>query len=74
MDINQLQPIELNNPFLKEKIVAIDVWAGVDMVGVWQARGYIMFQDKLTNGRQDFEGRTFDEVVNKMKTFLNNLQ
>lgn len=71
---NSLTPIELSDPFFKDKIVAMGVWAGYDFNGLWVASGYIMFVEKNTHGRQNFEGRSFDEVIKKMKEFLSKMR
>lgn len=72
--LENLTPIELNDPFYKDKIVAINVFEGIDFVGNWGATGYVRFKHKDTEGRQEFYGRNFDDVVIQIKMFLNNLK
>lgn len=74
-DLRQnIMPVEFSDPFYKEKIIAINVYEGLNFVGAWGATGYIIFKDKMTEGRQDFEGKSFNEVVLKMKEFLSKMR
>jgi len=66
-------PSELNDPFSKTKITRIYVSYGT-FFNKWSANGTIEFENGDTNGEQKFKGETFDEVVIKMKAFIQNLK
>ena len=67
-------PSDLNNTFNKRNIESIYVSfrRGI-LSGKWNAYGSIEFKNCNTSGEQKFDGATFDEVVVKIKAFLNEL-
>ena len=65
----------LSNPFNKRCIVSL--YVSVDQVVLrgkekWVARGVVDFKEGNTSGRQRFDGESFDDVVLKIKNFINN--
>ena len=61
----------LNDPFKKKNVTKIhvfyqDYWS----TGKWEATGYVTLKNGNTTGEQTFRGDTFDEVVMKIKTFI----
>lgn len=66
----------VNNPFFKDKINRIDVTYEPKMfdADIWEARGFVNFKNNNTEGTHSFKGDTFDEVVLKMKSFIENLK
>ena len=71
----QKLPSVLNDPFLKDKIEMIAVYYNKNIFkGNWTAWGRVEFKNGNTQGEQKFEGETFDEVVLKIKEFLNELK
>jgi len=63
----------LINPFNKKCIVGL--YVSVDLVTLrgkdkWIARGYVDFKEGNTTGKQRFEGDNFDDVVLKIKHFI----
>ena len=68
-------PAEFNDPFLKSKITAINVYVSNENPhGVWFASGYLRFNNGNTSGQQYFDGKSFDEIILQMKVFLNNMR
>ena len=67
-------PSDLNNPFNKRNIecVYVSFRRGI-LSGKWNAYGSVEFKNGNTLGEQKFDGETFDEVVIKIKAFLNEL-
>lgn len=67
-------PSDLNNPFNKRNIesVYVSFRRGI-LSGNWNAYGSVEFKNGNTSGEQKFEGATFDEVVIKIKAFLDEL-
>lgn len=64
----------IKNPFSKNKITAIHVHYTKSMFTEnWSARGSVKFANGNTNGEQEFDGKTFDEVVEQMKMFVRTL-
>ena len=70
---NNPLPSELNDPFSKTKIISVHVLYST-FFNKWSANGTIEFQNGDTKGEQKFRGETFDEVVIKMKAFIENLK
>jgi len=65
----------LINPFSKKFIVSLYVSTNlVTLRGKqsWKATGTVDFQEGNTTGRQRFEGDSFDDVVFKIKNFIDN--
>lgn len=58
----------INNPFAKQHICKIIV-----TYDGYIAYGYVYFKNGNTSADQTFEGKTFDEVVLKIKTMIENL-
>jgi len=70
--LNKLSTV--TDPFSKDCIKDITVYCREKMFdkGVWYAKGCVQFKRGNTTGSQDFEGDTFDEVVLKIKNFIEN--
>jgi hypothetical protein len=70
--LNKLSTV--TDPFSKDCIKDITVYYKEKMFdkGVWYARGSVEFRKGSTTGRQEFDGETFDEVVLKIKNFIEN--
>jgi hypothetical protein len=68
-------PSDLKNPFAKNRIKAIHVHysCGYFNKSNWTASGKVEFENGLTKGEQKFDGDTFDEVVQKIKAFIEQL-
>ena len=71
---NQKLPSILNDPFHKTNVKKVfvnfeDFWGD----GKWKASGVVYFRNGKTNGQQEFNGETFDEVVAQIKTFIDEL-
>lgn len=71
---NEKVPSILKNPFKKVCVKRIYVsyqesWGGQR----WTAIGSVEFQNGDTKGEQEFKAETFDEVVRKIKSFLEDL-
>ena len=65
----------LINPFNKKCIVGL--YVSVDQIVLrgqekWVARGFVEFKEGDTSGKQRFEGESFDDVVIKIKNFIDN--
>jgi len=78
-EIKKIGEVAINstiiNPFSRKSIVSLHV--SVDQVVLrgkehWVARGYVEFKEGNTTGRQRFEGESFDDVVLKIKNFIDN--
>ena len=64
----------IKDPFIKGKVTKISVTYGdFWRDGKWKATGFVDFKNGNTEGCQNFEAPTFDEVVQQMKTMINNL-
>jgi hypothetical protein len=71
---NQNLPVTIKDPFGKDKVTDITVYFTKSFIGDnWSARGSITFKNGQTEGKQQFKGNTFDDVVLQIKTVLNNL-
>jgi len=77
-EIKKIGEVTINptiiNPFSRKSIVSLNV--SVDQVILRGkekliARGYVDFKEGNTSGRQRFEGESFDDVVLKIKNFIN---
>ncbi len=69
---NESMPSVLNDPFNKTSVKSI--WVNYsEYGGKWSANGSVEFKNGSTEGKQKFDGETFDEVVLKMKAFINEL-
>jgi hypothetical protein len=66
-------PSILKDPFSKINVRRIYVSFSYTF-NQWQANGSVEFLNGDTKGEQKFEGETFDEVVLKIKTFLETLK
>jgi hypothetical protein len=70
---NQSLPSTVKDPFGKQSIKKITVtysapfWAHEKD---WSARGTVYFENGNTKGEQQFEEKDFDEVVLKIKQFI----
>lgn len=65
----------LKDPFKKICVKKIwvqfaDTWDN----NKWESYGWVEFKNGNTEGKQQFKGETFDEVVRQIKTFIDNLQ
>jgi hypothetical protein len=78
-EIKKIGEVAINstiiNPFSRRSIVSL--YVTVDQVVLrgkekWVARGYVDFKEGNTTGRQRFDGESFDDVVLKIKNFINN--
>jgi hypothetical protein len=75
---NEKLPSVINDPFKKTQVTSISVdyeqsiWS-FDK-GKWSATGRVKFKNGNTEGSQKFEGQTFDEVVLKIKSMIENLE
>ena len=73
-------PSILKNPFSKNCVKRIHVafgeraFASLRDGSSWEASGSVEFSNGNTKGEQRFHGETFDEVVAKIKAFINELQ
>lgn len=62
----------LKDPFKKSCIKKIYVtYREKTFSDGWVAEGSVKFSNGKTTGEQDFEGDSFDEVVMKIKNFIN---
>ena len=67
-------PSLINDPFNKTSIENITVRYSKSIFSdTWSATGYVYFKNNDTKGEQKFEGETFDEVVIKIKQFIDKL-
>lgn len=64
-------PSVLNDPFKKICITGIHV-AYRESFRKWHATGWVEFENGATKGEQRFTGETFDDVVQQIKSFINN--
>lgn len=76
MDLTEIgterMPSVLKDPFKKTcvKRVYVSFWL---FSGKWSANGSVEFENGSTKGEQKFDGQTFDEVVQKIKSFISNI-
>ena len=68
----QKLPSILKDPFATVHITRVYVSCSTFM-GKWSANGCVEFTNGDTSGEQNFRGDTFDEVVLKIKSFLDDL-
>lgn len=63
----------LNDPFNKNNIKRINVsFRELTFTpGTWVASGVVNFRNGNTEGTQNFEGESFDDVVLQIKQFIN---
>jgi hypothetical protein len=77
-DLNKAKnilPTDFNDPFYKKSIYSFSVTCAINPVaGVWEAVGNVQVADNNTYGGQNFQGKTFDEVVEKIKVFVDQLR
>lgn len=67
----KITPKVLTNPFGKSNITCIAVFIRKSPFrDEWSASGSVDFQNQNTQGSQRFEGDSFDDVVSKIKTFI----
>lgn len=68
-------PSVIKDPFSKINIEGISVFYSKSCFYPYkmEARGYVDFKNGQTEGKQKFEGETFDEVVLKIKSMMENL-
>jgi len=71
---NTRLPSVLNDPFAKVHINRIYVSFRNSWNSGWVASGSVEFRNGETKGEQEFTGRTFDEVVMKIKSFIEELE
>ena len=84
MDLNQILegfsnstlPTDLKDPFSKTKITRISVSSAESIFnkGTFYHTGTIKFQNGNTKGEQSFSEDSFDNVVIKIKSFLEGLK
>jgi len=67
-------PSIINNPFNKISVKDITVYTRQSWSGNWYAKGSVEFENNNTTAVQSFEGKDFDEVVLKIKAFLEELK
>ena len=68
---NQSLPTVLKDPFKKNCVKRIYVNYSEGWINeVWIANGVVEFGNGNTKGEQKFEGASFDEVVQKIKIFI----
>jgi hypothetical protein len=67
-------PSVLNDPFKKTHVkrIYVSFSENVFIDGKYSANGSVEFANGNTKGEQKFDGDTFDEVVLKIKSFLDN--
>lgn len=66
-------PSLINNPFAKKHFTRVYVsFQKSAFENSFAAYGTIEFQNNNTKGSQEFKGETFDEVVGKIKNFIDN--
>jgi hypothetical protein len=75
-DIAEFGETRLNgafkNPFNKQSIVSVSVTTRERLFDLgWISEGTIKFKNGNTEGKQEFIGESFDDVVGQIKTFLN---
>ncbi len=64
----------IEDPFSKSCITNINIfYSKSPLFKEWSARASVKFAKGNTIGEQKFEEKTFDEVVIKIKEFINNL-
>jgi hypothetical protein len=64
----------LQDPFSKNCVVRVYVSYSMGRLsGEWSANGSVEFKNGNTNGEQTFDGKSFDEVVSKIKSFIETL-
>jgi hypothetical protein len=64
----------INNPFEKESITNVFVnMSKLERRGkpYWYCYGFVEFTKGNTTGKQRFDGETFDEVLVKIRNFIN---
>lgn len=66
-------PSIIKDPFQKTSVTSLRVW-GSNSWGKWCFHGNVEFKNGGTEGKQSFEGESFDEVVLKIKAMLDNLE
>jgi hypothetical protein len=76
-NIEKLGETKLNgvitNIFSKESITSISVYYRKRMFDLgWIAEGTVKFKNGNTEASQSFEGSSFDDVTQKIKTFIEN--
>lgn len=70
---NEKLPSVINDPFKKNQITKIFVWAG-KTGGKWSFSGDVEFTCGSTSGTQEFRGESFDDVVLKIKAMLETME
>lgn len=72
----QKLPYVINDPFKKNKITSVSVWGSESWLnpGHFTFSGRVEFTNGQTKGEQNFEGDSFDHVVLKIKSMLDNLE
>jgi len=66
-------PSLINNPFAKKHFTRVYVsFQKSAFDESFTSYGVIEFQNNNTKGSQEFKGETFDEVVGKIKNFIDN--
>lgn len=70
----QIKANVLNDPFLTNKITGIRVNSFVGRIGgCIYHNGSVEFTNNNTQGKQEFTGKSFDDVVLQIKLFLETL-
>ena len=70
---NEKLPTIIKDPFKKNCVKQIYVYYSHSWIGdKWEASGSVQFTNGNTKGEQLFSGDTFDEVVMKIKNFIDN--
>lgn len=75
LEYNKSYISPLKDPFNKESFDGLSIFINKRIFGEgYRVIGNIDFENNMTKGTQTFEADSFDELVLKMKTFLDNLK
>ena len=67
-------PADFNDPFYQGGVYHFGVSCEKDAyTGQWHVAGQIRLSQGNTFGHQNFDGKTFEEVVKKIKAFIDGL-
>lgn len=68
-------PVDFNDPFFKEKIRAINIaYIYNGFTGLWEASGNVQMRDHNTGGYQLFTGKDIPDIIQQIKSFIDNLK
>lgn len=67
---------EIKDPFLKDKIICllINVSKGIFSPYAWRFSASVEFKNGDTEGKQNFNASSFDELIVKVKAFLETMK